>query len=215
VPHRSGVTLAPPRPDLDAPPPTPGSLGIKERRSWRTWQLGVGLVAALLVGMLIGHSGSGGTVSGSSSGKHGYTLPPASGATTVPTTTAPTTSAGSATADSSTTTVPGAAQGPAIVLVPAHEARGNWTSPQFTVSGGTWNIGWAYQCTPPPSAGPAFQVFAVAPGQAPGTPSVNETAGSGQSVAPMTSSGPFQIVVQAPANCLWIVKVTGVGTPAA
>ncbi|MHB8681846.1 MAG: hypothetical protein ACYDA2_07110 [Acidimicrobiales bacterium] len=107
-----------------------------------------------------------------------------------------------------------AATGPAIVLIPRTEARGGpWTSPQFTIDGGTWNIGWAYQCTPAPNAGVAFSVAVVPVGQSPGAPAVSETAPSGQGVTPESSTGAQVIEVQAPAGCLWAVKVTGSGTP--
>jgi hypothetical protein len=97
------------------------------------------------------------------------------------------------------------------VLVGPFQSHGNWTSPQFTIGGGTWNIGWAFQCTPAPVAGPAFQVFVVADGASPtGTPAVSETGGSGQSVTAQSTSGSQQLVVQAGANCEWAVKVTGI-----
>ena len=44
---------------------------------------------------------------------------------------------------------------------------GNWTSPSFNIAGGTWNIGWAFQCAPAPTGGPSFQIFVVNTGAPP------------------------------------------------
>jgi hypothetical protein len=53
-------------------------------------------------------------------------------------------------------------------------------------------------------------VFVTAAGASPGaTPAISETGGSGQSVTAQTSLGKQTLVVQAPANCAWAVKVTG------
>ncbi len=74
--------------DLDGVP-APGALGIKEKRTWKTWQLVGAVVIAVLVGMLINYRTVGASASGGSSGTTGggsYTPPPPAGATstTVP-----------------------------------------------------------------------------------------------------------------------------------
>lgn len=218
--------------------PEKGELKIKERRTWKTWQLAVVAVAAAVLGMWF--NGNAGSASGTSA-TTGYKLPPASGsspATTVAGTspaggaaasaTTTTTAGGTSTsttvpgavsaaggastgvAGGSTTTSPPAAVGPPTVLVPETQQTGNWTSPAFTIAGGTWNIGWAFQCAPAPSGGPSFQVFAVTNGGAPsGSPAVTSTAASGQAVTPLTSTGSQQVIVQTTAACRWAVKVTG------
>ena len=118
-----------------------------------------------------------------------------------------TTVAGGATTTTSTVPV---VVGPATVLVPATQLTGNWTSPTFNIAGGTWNIGWAFACDPVPAQTPTFAVFVVNAGASPGTtPAVTSTAPSGQSVTPQTTTGSQQIVVQSPAGCRWVVKVTG------
>jgi hypothetical protein len=38
---------------------------------------------------------------------------------------------------------------------------------------------------------------------------VTENGASGQQVTPVTSAGNQVLIVQAPANCEWVVKVTG------
>ena len=219
--------------------PEPGELKIKERRSWKTWQLMTAVVLAAFVGMWF--NGNAGSASSSASSGAGYKLPPSSGASGATATTAPgakgstgapagsstttttgagespasttaggstaTTAAGAAGAESPTTTV---AVGPAMVLVPETQQSGNWTSPAFTIAGGTWNIGWAYQCAPAPAAAPAFQIFAVNNGGTPGaSPAVTSAAASGNSVTPLTSAGSQQVIVQTSAACRWAVKVTG------
>lgn len=214
-------------------PPERGELHIVERRSWKTWQLVLAVIIAAVLGMAFnGASGSATTSAGSSgSGSGSYKLPAPSGSAT---TTAPasgklgattTTAAGGATTTTAagavattvaggatTTTAAGgttAATGPATVLVPATQLTGNWTSPAFNIAGGTWNIGWAFQCASTAST-PTFEVFVVDNGASPGaTPAVTSAVTQGQSVTPQASTGSQQIVVRSPAGCRWVVKVTG------
>ena len=233
-----------------APPdshhPERGELGIKERRSWKTWQLLLVALVAAVLGMGINGNVGAGSSTSSTASSGGYKLPPPSsgavtttapanaggGATksgsataksgsgsssstgsTTATTAATAAGAGSGTdAGSSTTTSP-VAVGPATVLVPEVQQTGNWTSPAFTIAGGTWNIGWAFQCTPAPATPPSFEIFAVPSGSAAGsTPAVTSSASSGNSVTPLTSTGSQQIIVQTTAACRWAVKVTGAGS---
>jgi hypothetical protein len=223
-------------PGASTPPsdtPQPGELKIKERRSWRTWQLLTAIIVAAIVGMAInGDTGGGGTSSAADATKTTGTLPPPSASTPdsggAPTTTVPgaagstttTTPGGSGStttttaAGISTTTSPPsgstAAAGPARVLLTSPQQSGNWTSPAFTTTAAGWNIGWAYRCAPAPAAGPAFQVFVVPAGSTPtGTAAISETGASGQSVNAQTSLGSQTLVVQTTASCTWIVKVTG------
>jgi hypothetical protein len=236
--HRGGMSLTDPpptesdpgswpvNPEGAHPPdsteymPAPGELHIKERRSWRTWQVAVVAVAAILVGMLLNYHTVG---SSQASTAKAYSLPPParSGSTTA-TTVAPTTagSHGAATtttaAGGTTTTTPGssttttAVAGPARVLLSSAQMSGNWTSTAFTTTAANWSIGWAFRCTPPPAGGPAFQIFVTPVGGKPtGTAAVSQTASSGQSVTPQSSLGQQTLVVQTSASCVWVVKVTG------
>jgi len=221
--------------------PQPGELKIKERRSWRTWQLLTAILIATVVGMAInGDTGGGAPASGTSSesghlppenaassgsaaGGSTTTTAPASGGSHATTTTAAggsttttaaggsttTTAAGGSTTTSTTTS--GAAAGPARVLLTSPQMQGNWTSPSFTTTVAGWNVGWAFRCAPAPASGPSFQVFVTPAGSsAPtGTPAISETGPSGQSVTAQSSLGAQTLVVQAPASCVWIVKVTG------
>ena len=232
---------APPTPGYDPAPADPllsssyqpeeGELKIKERRSWKTWQVLIAVLLAAGFGMWL--NGNAGTASGnpaaSGTGGGGYKLPPdGASATTAPASAAAagtgstaTTAAGSTAttaAGSTSTTAAGGTTattaaptvGPATVLIPQTTQTGNWTSPAFTIAGGTWNIGWAFQCTPAPTGGPSFQIFVVNSGAAPGsTPAVTSTAASGQSVSPETTAGSQQVIVQTTAACKWAVKVTG------
>ena len=77
--------------------PAPGQLHIKGKLTWKTWQMVVAIVVALLVGMGLNYHSVGAS---SSSGKPAYTPPPPGGATT---TTAP----ASGKSTGSTTTVAG------------------------------------------------------------------------------------------------------------
>ena len=114
---------------------------------------------------------------------------------------------GSTTATTSTPVV----VGPATVLVPATQLTGDWTSPNFNIAGGTWNIGWAFACTrcrPRPHVR-RLRGQCRRPATGTSTPAVTSSAAQGQSVTPQTSTGSQQVVVQAPAGCRWAIKVTG------
>jgi hypothetical protein len=199
------------------PMPRPGELQIKNRRSWKSWQLALGMIAAALIGMAVNYRTVGAS---SSSNKPSYTLPPAGGTTTTTTavsggtTTTTTTLAGSGstttTLASGTTATTVAAGTPAQLLLAAHQSTGNWTSTPFTTTVSGWIIGWAYRCTPVPTSGPSLQVFVTPVGGTPsGMPAVSESGPSGQSITTQTSLGQQTLVVESPAGCEWVVKVTG------
>jgi hypothetical protein len=96
------------------------------------------------------------------------------------------------------------------LLLGPTQSQGNWTSPAFTITAPSWNIGWAFQCSPAPTAGTSFQVFVTPAGASPGSAAaISETGGSGQAVTAQSSLGKQTLVVEAPANCAWAVKVTG------
>ncbi len=201
--------------------PAPGELQIKERRSWKTWQLIAAMVVMLVIGMAISSTYNGGSANASSTNSQ-ESLPPPAGSsvsTTTPTTTpisgggggaSTTTTVVASTTSSSTATSPTVVPTPARVLLGPTQSQGNWDSPDFTITNPSWNIGWAFQCTPAPNSGPAFEIYVVpAGGTATGTPAVNETGAAGSSVTAQSSVGQQMLVVQAPANCEWVVKVTG------
>lgn len=202
------------------PVPAPGELHIKERRTWRTWQLLVVAILAALVGMGLNYHTGGG--SPSSSATPAYVIPKSTGSTTTSaassgggstttsTASGSTTSTGGAATSSTTTSAPAAAAGPARDLLGPTQLQGNWTSPSFTTTAAGWNIGWAFRCAPAPAAGASFQVFVTPAGSGPsGTPAISETGPSGQAVTSQSSLGAQTLVVQAPASCTWVVKVTG------
>ncbi len=71
-------------------PPAPGELHIKEKRSWKTWQLVTGMLVAALIGMALNYNSSGASSSASSGGSKAYKLPPpAATGGAAPTTTTP------------------------------------------------------------------------------------------------------------------------------
>ncbi len=205
--------------------PGKGDLKIKERRSWKTWQLLSAVLLAALLGMWInGSTGSSTTTSSDSSAAD--KLPPAAGSpsssaasggstagsstSTTAAGTATTTTTASAAAGGASSTTTTVVVGPATVLVPETQQTGNWTSPTFTIAGGTWNVGWAFQCVPVPTTTPTFAIYAVNAGGTPsGTPAVTSSLGSGNSVTPLTTTGSQQVIVQTSASCRWAVKVTG------
>ncbi len=209
-----------PQREVDDPPPAPGELKLVGRRAWKSWQLVVVAVIAAGLGMLANYRTVGSA--SANANKPAYSLPTASGTASTTTTTSST--AGGATttttaAGTSSTTTPGspATTGttlPAQLLLAGHQQSGNWTSTPFTTTAAGWIIGWAFQCTPAPASGPSLQIF-VAPvgGTASSTPAISETGASGvESQANETTQsaiGQETLVVEAPANCEWAVKVTG------
>ena len=228
LPERHEVALA-----ATDDTPRRGELKIKEKRTWKTWQLLAAVLVAAVAGMAINGNTGGGTSNASGAGSPQATRPPpnaASGSTggsAATTTTAAgggsgTTTTTAAGGSTTTTTAPGgatttttasttsSAAGPARQLLLSPQSHGNWTSTSFTTTAAPWNIGWAFQCTPAPAGGTSFQVFVVPAGGSPsGTPAVSGTGASGQSVTAQSSLGAQTLVVQAPASCTWIVKVTG------
>ena len=216
-------------------PAQPGELKIKERRSWKTWQLLTAVLIAAVFGMWInGDTGGGarqapvGRPPGAEScllrvrrlpvrlpegARPRRRLPP--GAVRSPRRPPRPTARrihdhhgrGRVHDDDGPVA---AAAGPARVLLTSPQLQGNWTSASFTTTAAPWNIGWAFRCAPAPAAGPSFQVFVTPAGSPPaGTPAISETGASGQSVTAQSSPGAQTLVVQAPAGCTWIVKVTG------
>jgi hypothetical protein len=217
-PSGSPPGYRPPQSDVNAIP-APGELGLAEKRSWKTWQLVFGMIFAGLVGLAINYHTVGASQS-SNKGGGDFALPTttttaaggAGAATSSTTTTAGSGSSTTSTTSSSNspTTTPSTGTPPARLLVGPTQSQGNWTSPTFSITTPSWDIGWAFQCTPAPSAGPSFQISVVPVGTAPtGTPAVTETGASGQSVATESSVGQQVLVVEAPANCAWAIKVTG------
>lgn len=230
------MTLPPPSAGTSLPvsedAPRAGELKIKERRSWKTWQLlGVALVAAILGMWINGDTGGGSSANGSNpDAGHlpaegaGAPAASASGGTATTTTAAggssatTTTAAGGATTttvaggSTTATTTAGAAAGPARVLLMSPQQKGNWTSTAFTTTTAPWSIGWAFSCAPAPAAGPSFQVYvttAASSASPTGTAAISETGASGQSVTTQSGLGAQELVVQTTASCTWVVKVTG------
>jgi hypothetical protein len=198
-------------PEVD-PMPAPGQLNLLGRRAFKTWQVLIVAGVAIGLGMLANYRTVG---SAAPANKPAFTLPAATGSTT----TLPSASGSTTTTSASTgVTTPGAAStsttAPVRVLLAPHQQSGNWTSTPFTTTSAGWIIGWAFQCTPAPASGPSLQIFITPSGGTPsGAPAVSETGASG---VESTSNETFQsaigtqtLVVQAPANCTWAIKVSG------
>jgi hypothetical protein len=222
VDHQVGWAAVDRGPDPVAPAgeaaPPVGSLKIKQRRSWRTWHLVTVAVVSVLIGMAVSSKSP---ATSAASANKAYTPPPPAGSTSGSTTTSVATAGPGSTTTSqpaTTSTVPastaaGAGSSQLQTLVPRTQSQGDWTSPAFTVVGGQWFVGWAFQCSPVPASGPSFEVYVVPSGTQPsGSPAVTISGASGNAVTPETTPGAQQIVVHAPPGCVWVVKVTGNGT---
>jgi len=186
----------------------PGGLDIKEQRSWRTWHLLATALGALLIGMAIGHANAKPAAGGGA--KQGlFKLPDSSATTAVPpTSTDPTTSSIVA---ATTDTTP-AAETPVTGVVKVlfdKKAAGPLAATAVSIKGGTWKIGWAYDCTKSGSADGTgtFQVV-VAPTSGAGANAVNEVGRNKTGVTSQTVAGALTLEVRT--ACRWAVKVTGI-----
>jgi hypothetical protein len=170
--------------------------------SRKTHYIVTGIALFALVGLAI-------TVAerSSSSNKGAFSVPPptASSSSTV----APATGGSTSEDPNESTTTPVASATGGVILGPT-QSHGDWTSAAFVTSAPNWKIGWAFKCTSAPDAGPSFRV-SVAPVGASATPApaISETGPSGQSVSTQTTLGRQTLVVQAPADCAWAIKVSG------
>lgn len=213
-----------------APEPSweqPGGLGIRERRSWATWQFVAAIVVATLIGMAIGHSGGGSNAAGGAGGGATLrTLPPdnstpgAATDTTAPGASNTSTSSaagpsgpGAATTTTSggptTTTKPGAPTttapaGPQSYLIHNLQGTGPTNLPSFSVAGGAWSIGWAYRCVLAPGGAGKFQVMAGA------AKAVDEQGREGSGTTPQSKAGAQQLRIVTDPACAWAVTVVGV-----
>jgi hypothetical protein len=190
-----------------------GGLGIKERRSWQTWQLSVAVFMAILLGMAVGHGGGGGSSSANSAGdaKPAFKLPPrpddGSPTPTTISSPAPPTTLASA---SPTTAARGpsggsASGGPDAVLLPRTTGTGAQTLSGFTAAG-PWKLGWAFQC----ASAPTFQIMVVPDGGSPPSqPAVDKADASGQGVSGQSTTGKLHLEVRAGPSCRWAVKASG------
>jgi hypothetical protein len=171
------------------------------------------MLATLLVGMWIGNSGRNTTAGASSNANRSFVLPPAGGpppssSQATPGTTTPQASVPTTTLPA--TTVP--ATGNPTVLIPPLRSKGPGSTPQFSVAGGEWKIGWAYDCQNAPGGTALFQVFVTpAGGAAPPTPAVDESGRASQGVTTQSTAGAEKLDVKTDPGCVWVVKVTGIG----
>ena len=221
-------------PELPPPPdpnwvqpvnsPQPGDLGIREKRSWATWQFITAIVIAALIGMAIGHSGGSSSAAGGAGGGQTLrTLPPESTgpsgatATTVAGATgtsssiasnagaSTTTSAGgtSTTTKSGASTTTTAPPGPQAYLIHNLQGTGPTNLPALKIAGGQWTIGWAYRCVLAPGGAAKFQILGAA------TP-VNEQGRNGSGTTQESKAGAQQLRIVTDPACAWAVTVVGV-----
>ena len=184
----------------------PGSLGIRQPRSWATWHLAAVALVALVVGMAVGYSGK--KTSSSTADAPLFKPGPAPTATaggngaTTSTATSPTTT--------TTTAAPAAAPAPTAVLMANTQSHGSADLPAFTAAG-PWNVGWHFRCFGTPTGSGTFTVTVVTDpsGDTGPTPAVDQTGREAQGVAPQTATGKLHLRVTAGDACQWAVKVTG------
>ena len=212
--------------------PQPGELKIKERRSWKTWQL----LTSLLVRSRLRNVDQRGHRRSAAERKQFWKREAASplrglrnsGGGGAATTTRLRTvevgdhdhrrSAGDHHDDSRRVyhdlcaggIVTAAARACPRVLLTSPQQQGNWTSHSFTTTAAPWNIGWAFSAPPLRPQVPRSRCSSRRPGRrSTGRPRSARPGASGQSVTPQSSLGAQALVVQAPASCTWVIKVTG------
>ena len=221
--------------EAQAPPSwdAPGGLQIREARSWATWHLAASILAAAIVGMIIGYSGKkpaaqsaagqstfqlgGPSVTKAPNAGSGATRTQGSIPTDGSTGVAPGLPSSPATSTSSTSTSIAPAAPPtspasnavAAVLVPKVTGTGPEQLQAFT-TGGPWQIGWAFDCVGAPAGSASFAIDVVPKVAGTTTSAVHQTARNGQGVSPEGTSGQFHLQVTTDPACRWAVKVTGV-----
>jgi len=187
----------------------PGGLDIKEERSWRTWHLLTAALAALLVGLAIGHSNAKPANGGAQKGGL-FTLPGSPGSPGTPTSVEAESATTTTSASVSNTTL--APETPATGIPKVlfdKKAAGPLAATPVSIKGGTWKIGWAFDCTRAGTAdGSAPFQIAVAPASGAAAIAVDEVGRNKTGITSQTASGPLTFEVRT--ACRWAVKVTGV-----
>lgn len=204
------------------PEPTweqPGGLGIREKRSFATWQLVLVAFVALLTGMVIGDTGRK-PASGAAGGTPFITLPSSpTGAlhqptmsvqTVTPGSVPPTTAAAPITSGASTTSIV-ASGAPQVELVARTQGSGPSDLPTFKTAG-TWTVGWAFSCVGAASGTGPFTITVVsASGASDPAPAVSESSRNGQGVTKQPArTGSQHLHIATDPACQWAVKVLGV-----
>jgi hypothetical protein len=179
---------------------SPGGLTIRDRRSWKTWQLITAMTASLIAGMAIAHTGSG-AASAAGDTTPLYSLQPQASSSTAPTASAAPTTSREAPVPLKT--------GPAVILLPNTNGKGAKTLATFS-AGGAWKIGYAFDCSAAAGGTGYFRVFVENVGVSATTPAIDKTARSGSGIASQTTTGEIRIHISADAACRWAVKATGV-----
>jgi hypothetical protein len=151
------------------------------------------------------HSGGSATAATGTSGASGP-----SGATGPSGTTG--TSGNTGTTGESGTTGASGNTGTPQVLVPLTQRLGSWTSSPFTITSGTWQLGWAFACERA-TAGYTFQLLIVKQ-KAAGSPqpAVRDTALHDQGIAQETATGTLEVEAEENPFCVSAIKVVGVGS---
>ena len=188
---------------------------IAEGRSFRTWQVLVMGVGALLLGMAVGYSGkprvanvtatprffkpaNGSTTGAASNGTGAGTTPPSlpsAAAGTLPRAPAP-----------PATTLPSRSMSPPQQLL-LLKGTGSQQSDRFSVGATGWTIGWAYDCSLQGGSG-SFVIKVLNTDGTPSTDaSVTESGGGARSVTVEQSTGERYLAVVT--TCRWAIKVTG------
>jgi hypothetical protein len=178
-------------------PAPPGGLGIRQRRTWATWQLVAACTVACLVGMMVGYSGQ----KPSTASAAGKPIVALGGLDT----TATTATTGAITAPS--TTAPTAAA-PAVLMANT-PGRGPSDLPTFA-AGGPWSIGWHFRCVNAPAGTGTFTLEVVSEAGAT-SPAVTQTSREAQGISPQSAPGHQHLKITTDPACQWAVKVTGIG----
>lgn len=102
---------------------------------------------------------------------------------------------------------PGAATGPAKVIIEVPATAGPKTTEKFSVAGAEWKVGWAYDCTRTGQG--TFEIKPVNGDGSPGSEApIAQQGPRGKGVTTYTTSGQRSLAVNT--ACAWTLKVTGV-----
>jgi len=168
-------------------------------------------MGALLFGMAIGHANARPATGGPAKGGL-FTLPASSGTATTATSVEPersSTTPSTSGETTGTTLAPEAAVTGVPKVLFEKKAAGPLAAIPLSIKGGTWKIGWAYDCTRAGTADGSspFQIV-VAPASGAPAVAVDEAGRNKTGITPQTVSGPLTMEVRT--ACRWAVKVTGI-----
>lgn len=199
------------------------------KRRWPTWALVATIIVAGVIGMIVGYipvsstnrADAGGSRSGpafpgagrGSVSEPGHTTTTGTGrpgvAAHVATTTLPPTSTSART---TTTTIPTTTTSTTLppmttVVLETAQTSGPASTPEFTISRGPYEVGFAFECQSAPASTQSFTISVVTPSGAVPSPVFSGHGSQGSGTRVVARTGQQKLEVRTAAACVWVLKV--------